>query len=1669
MKTGLIKWALAGALQALVLLGGMVHAQAQTSVAGSPLFQSFTRANGDFELNNTSRIIVDAGETELVRILSANRGWLDKLRFATGLNIQITTGVSATDKDIVLTKATNDSDFTGLTNNASVNFVNGGTTKNIGHNVSGEGYKYKAGSGGVTLQYSQQQGGFRAFQSLTRLLLQSAEGHGAHRTLPYGEGIDYPIFEKRHAMLDLGRFFIPVDSLIAYMEKMSFHKANVLHLHLNDDLFLGNAASAHLSRNLRGVSNLKHGFFRLAEIPGMRDTLGDLRPLDGNFYTREDWDRLEAAAERYGVEIVPEFNAPGHSNAWLRATENFPPEKRLGRLSSEHLKLDTPADRTRAVNYMTAVLMAYRNWFKSDTVHLGVEETGNTRTNVTLYLKALVDNIKYHKDSNPNGYKRIMLWSEANDKHGFGDLEWVVWKGSVDANLVGTNQSPRFNSGERNNIKFYDMSLDNTYFVPVSSVGAVRARWVKPDTLFKAYFGSFNRAGEYNNIIPDGVALAFWGDKLLQIAPWIGRDYVMAAMNDGMLANAALGWHANRVPNTGGASKLTQYSQVGYDRLIPASQEYHSHLVRERFPYLSAEQVSVIMYTTTSHSSFYRGNAIFSQDDDAVAAMVEQSSRERRGLFSGSFGVHELRPVGRDKDWMWWDEWELIKMFGGPNQFGSGMFGAQLVGAGNELSAGVVCTDIRLVEQAIDDYGKRAVSACDEDHWINDISGTGGLRKSGPGTLGLHGENSFQGGIMLAAGKLAIGSGKSLGDPASVLTFAGGTLVMSPSYEKLDRGRAVRSGRYFWRGEWGRYHGDFYDGHDYSQYFLITVSTPQITIEANRRMVLSSAGEIEVNNEKTEIKGVISGAGMLTKSGTGKLLLGGTNTFTGGLMVEEGALEIAADGNLGTGPVSFAGGALSFAGDTSLPSSRGLVLSGDAAIDTNGHDATVMGVISGSGALTKAGAGVLSLLGSNTFTGDIQIASGAGTLEISPPADAEYAQNFIGEGLIRKAGSSVLTLKGSSAPDWEIAAGSVVNEGVFAGDIEFVGSGDRLFEFSGNHRYAGIISGDGKMAISDGGLLLLRDSRRFAGVFEVKADGTLLVDGRLGGNVNVASGGELGGQGRIGGNVMVASGGTLNPSRGTTGQLVIDGNLDLDGNYKVTFGLGALISGSADISGALMVLDTAPPLDANTPKRFNVLTAVGGVTGQFSGSDTSALPFLTLTITYDSDRVQMRAGRNAQDLASLLGQPEEEIDFPIDEPEEEEPEDSQESVQAPTADPADELPDLQPIQLNKDNTRVLAQLVDVAENTSSPGIKPLSDVIMTLQESSPDGRSIEERVEEILDSFVAKTHASAKAVFLASSAGLRSAAVGQTRAAFSSVGSQAAQQQRFSLGNQKWGLAGQPNASALWAKTMGSRGTHARGELQSEDMTFKGVGFLIGGDRAVVDNVRVGLFGGASKTDFDQERSAGEDDSKHVGIYAGLGRQQLGVRAGVTFTRHNININRTVAGTPLTLGAEYESQTYDIFAELGYQVEQGGTLFEPFAAINYSRHAAGEYTESNSDGTQMNTYPEQSTNMSILEVGMRFKTEVPVQTILHGMLAWHLPIEDPEIFTIQRIGNISQPVDIPGTPISGKGFVLEAGVADLTMGGEDATFDFTYRYSKSFYYRNSSEKHSLSGKFTYSF
>ncbi|MEZ5384255.1 MAG: autotransporter-associated beta strand repeat-containing protein [Prosthecobacter sp.] len=211
---------------------------------------------------------------------------------------------------------------------------------------------------------------------------------------------------------------------------------------------------------------------------------------------------------------------------------------------------------------------------------------------------------------------------------------------------------------------------------------------------------------------------------------------------------------------------------------------------------------------------------------------------------------------------------------------------------------------------------------------------SGGLTKTGEGTLTLSGLNTYSGGTTINAGTLALGADDVLPVMGPV-TIDGGTLDVST--------------------------------------FSNTVGT--VTLQSGA--ITSTTGEL-TSTSAFELQGgsvgaILAGAVGLNKTTSGTVVLSGANTFTGAVSVTGGVLSFDAAENLGAGSsVIVNGGTLSYSGSGTLDVGASRVLTfGAAAAALAAADAGGRVIYSGgispasTGALTKTGAGTVMLTGSS--------------------------------------------------------------------------------------------------------------------------------------------------------------------------------------------------------------------------------------------------------------------------------------------------------------------------------------------------------------------------------------------------------------------------------------------------------------------------------------------------------------------------------------------------------------------------------------------------------------------------------------------------------------------------------------------------------------------------------
>jgi len=295
------------------------------------------------------------------------------------------------------------------------------------------------------------------------------------------------------------------------------------------------------------------------------------------------------------------------------------------------------------------------------------------------------------------------------------------------------------------------------------------------------------------------------------------------------------------------------------------------------------------------------------------------------------------------------------------------------------------------------------------------IGGAGGLVKTGSFLLTLGGTNTYAGGTSIDGGTVSIADDANLGNAAGALGLDGGTLRNSAD---VTSGRTVTLG--------------------------------------------AGGGTFQTIGDLT-LGGAIGGAGSLTKTGAGTLLLAADNTYGGTTTIASGTLQLGNGGNTG-----------GVAGD---------IANNGTLVFDRADTFTFGGLVSGNGALTQRGAGTTVLTDDNTYAGATAVRTGA--LFVNGDQSAATGDTSVD-------GGATLGGKGTIGGDVTLADGATLSPGD-------VGSAP------------GTLSINGSLGLSDMSNLAisLGQANVVGGPLNdlVQVDGDLTLDGKL--NVSVSSGGTF--------------------------------------------------------------------------------------------------------------------------------------------------------------------------------------------------------------------------------------------------------------------------------------------------------------------------------------------------------------------------------------------------------------------------------------------------------------------------------------------------------------------------------------------------------------------------------
>jgi autotransporter-associated beta strand protein len=464
------------------------------------------------------------------------------------------------------------------------------------------------------------------------------------------------------------------------------------------------------------------------------------------------------------------------------------------------------------------------------------------------------------------------------------------------------------------------------------------------------------------------------------------------------------------------------------------------------------------------------------------------------------------------------------------------------------------------------------------------VSGSGGIIKSGPGTLALGGNNTVTGGLTINAGTVRADSSTFIPSNASIGVGAGALLDLNGTPYTVDvltlTGGSVQTGA-----------------------AILTVASRIDTVASATQAGISgklawggSSRTLTVADGTAAVDLAISAVisstgGGLTKAGAGSLVLNGVNTYTGPTQIDTGgllrtgvsdALPTGTNVNIlyntldlngtnqsigtltlnessvttGTGVLTLGGNLTSGAYANSSTISGKLDLGGATRTFTVGNgtaaeDLTIPAVISGTGGILADSGGTLALQNANTFTGNLTFFWGV----LKASSDGN-----LGDGSNRLSLAQGATLQVTGTAYANTARGMTMSTG--GGKLDIADTGNTFTA-------SAVIDGTGSLTKTGLGTLVLAANNTYVGATTVTAGGLRIVaPGGLPANTDVTlSAGttldingvncvidQLGGAGNVllGAGTLTTGGG--NGTSSHTGTLTGTGGLIKTGSGTVTLG-----------------------------------------------------------------------------------------------------------------------------------------------------------------------------------------------------------------------------------------------------------------------------------------------------------------------------------------------------------------------------------------------------------------------------------------------------------------------------------------------------------------------------------
>ncbi len=454
---------------------------------------------GDFAITDATKLVVNSAHKDALGY--AAESFAADYEALTGKKLSVTYGTSPAAGDFYFTLGSDDA------------------------GLGEEGYIMTIGDY-VTVEAVDKTGVLWAVQSIIQILKQT------DTTMPKGITRDYPRFEVRGFLLDVGRKTFSMDYLYDTLKTMSYYKMNDLGIHLNDnyiwveeynnkDTDQWGAYSA-----FRLESDVKEG-------GNGGKNKADLTAKDF-YYTKDEFRTFIQDAREMGIDVVPEFDAPAHSLAFTNVRPDLAmPEDSVNRWA-DHLYLENPESEQFIKDVWNEYITGSNPVFDKDTIlNVGTDEYEGNNNAFRQFTANMIEFVQ-------GTDRTVRLWGSLSAKPGSvevpsEDVQVYIW------NTGWANPQATYDAG----FDIINIQDGYVYMVPSGTGG-------------RGGYGDYlNLQSLYNNWAPNkignatipagseqmlGGAYAIWNDNIDLKANGLSESDIFIRFEEAAPCIASKGW-----------------------------------------------------------------------------------------------------------------------------------------------------------------------------------------------------------------------------------------------------------------------------------------------------------------------------------------------------------------------------------------------------------------------------------------------------------------------------------------------------------------------------------------------------------------------------------------------------------------------------------------------------------------------------------------------------------------------------------------------------------------------------------------------------------------------------------------------------------------------------------------------------------------------------------------------------------------------------------------------------------------------------------------------------------------------------------------------------------------------------------------------------------------------